>query len=367
MPPEHGGGGSRRVATIHILRKVMKRILDFVWPLMGLAAVAVSLWLLHREFKGEAVGPEVWDYLKSISPRNYLLAGLSTLVAYAVLAWYDRIALLHLGVKNISWVFISLCSFTTYALSHNIGATVFSGGMVRYRAYHSKGLSAAQVAVLVAVTSLTFLLGTVLLGGLISVLEPEQLGRFRGLLPGNLRFLTVPTTARLVGVVFLSCVAVYVIGSIFRFRPLIIRGFRLEYPRPEIAARQLLAAPLELLAAAGIIYFALPEAGNPGYFIVLGVFIASFGAALWSSAPGGLGVFELFFIGAMPEMPKTQVLAALLVFRLAYLLIPLFLSIFVIIIFERNRLKEVLHHKNGQPAPGLEVKPTADPKRASVP
>jgi glycosyltransferase 2 family protein len=345
----------------------MKRILDFVWPLTGLAAVAVSLWLLHREFKGEAVGPEVWDYLKSISTGNYLLAVLSTLVAYAALAWYDRIALLHLGVKNISWVFISLCSFTTYALSHNIGATVFSGGIVRYRAYHTKGLSAAQVAVLVAVTSLTFLLGTVLIGGLISVLEPEQLGRFRGLLPANLRFLTDKRTARLVGVVFLSGVAVYVIGSIFRFKPLIIRGFRLEYPKFEIAARQLLAAPLEILGAAGIIYFALPEAGNPGYFVVLGVFLFSFGAALWSSAPGGLGVFEWFFISAMPEMPNTQVLAALLVFRLTYLLIPLFLSIFVIIIFERNRLKEVLHHKDGHPVPGLELKPKPDRKRTSLP
>jgi uncharacterized membrane protein YbhN (UPF0104 family) len=367
MPPGHGGGGSRRGEASQALRRVMKRILDFVWPLMGLAAVAVSLWLLHREFKGEAVGPDVWHYLKSISPGHYQLVVLSTLVAYAALAWYDRIALLHLGVKNISWVFISLCSFTTYALSHNIGATVFSGGIVRYRAYHSKGLSAAQVAVLVAVCSLTFLLGTVLLGGLISVLEPEQLGRFRGMLPGNLRFLTDQTTARLVGVVFLGGVAVYVIGSIFRFKPLIIRGFRLEYPKPEIAARQLLAAPLELVGAAGIIYFALPEGGNPGYFIVLGVFIASFGAALWSSAPGGLGVFEWFFISAMPEMPKTQVLAALLVFRLTYLLIPLFLSIFVVIIFERNRLKEVLHHKDGQPVPDLEVKPTADRKSASVP
>jgi uncharacterized membrane protein YbhN (UPF0104 family) len=111
----------------------------------------------------------------------------------------------------------------------------------------------------------------------------------------------------------------------------------------------------------------LPEAGNPGYFIVLGVFLFSFGAALWSSAPGGLGVFEWFFISAMPEMPNTQVLAALLVFRLAYLLIPLFLSIFVIIIFERNRLKEVLHHKDGHPVPGLEVKPSADRERASLP
>jgi uncharacterized membrane protein YbhN (UPF0104 family) len=367
MPPGHGGGGSHRGAAIHVPRRAMKRILDFVWPLIGLAAVAVSLWLLHREFKGEAVGPEVWDHLKSISPRNYLLATLSTLVAYAALAWYDRIALLHLGVKNIPWVFIALCSFTTYALSHNIGATVFSGGMVRYRAYHSKGLSAAQVAVLVAVTSLTFLLGTVLLGGLISVLEPEQLSRFHGNLPENLRFLTDPATARLVGVVFLGGVALYVIGSIFRFRPLIIRGFRLEYPKSEVTARQLLAAPLELLGAAGIIYFALPEAGNPGYFIVLGVFIASFGAALWSSAPGGLGVFEWFFISAMPEMPKSQVLAALLVFRVTYLLIPLFLSIFVIIIFERNRLKEVLHPKGGHPVPDLEVKPTAGHERASLP
>ncbi|MGH6841174.1 MAG: UPF0104 family protein [Methylocella sp.] len=345
----------------------MKRILDFVWPLIGLVAVAVSLWLLRQEFKGEAVGPEVWDYLTSISLGNYLLAGLWTLVAYAALAWYDRIALLHLGVKNISWVFISLCSFVTYALSHNIGATVFSGGVVRYRAYHSKGLSAAQVAVLVAVTSLTFLLGTVLLGGLISVLEPEQLGRYRGLLPENLRFLTDPATARLVGVVFLGGSAVYVIGSIFGFRPVIIRGFRLEYPKPEIAARQLLAAPSEILAAAGIIYFVLPEAGNPGYFVVLGVFLFSFGAALWSSAPGGLGVFEWFFISAMPEMPHTQVLAALLVFRITYLLIPLLLSIFVIIIFERNRLKEVLHPTDGHPVPGLEVKPTADRKRASLP
>src|SRR5262249_7774219 len=157
---------------------------------------------------------------------HHVLAILSTLVAYAALAWYDRIALLHLGIKNISWVFISLCSFTTYALAHNIGATVFSGGVVRYRAYHSKGLSAAQVAVLVAVCSLTFAFGTVLLGGIISVLEPEQLGRFRGMLPRNFRFLTDRTTAKLVGMLLLSGAATYVIGSIFRFKPLTIRGFR---------------------------------------------------------------------------------------------------------------------------------------------
>jgi glycosyltransferase 2 family protein len=342
----------------------MKRILDFFWPLLGFATVAVSLWLLHREFEGEAVGPEVWEHFKSISLGHSLLAILSTLVAYAALAWYDRIALLHLGVKHISWVFISLCSFTTYALAHNIGATVFSGGMVRYRAYHSKGLSAAQVALLVAICSLTFALGTVLLGGIISVLEPDQLSRFRGMLPEKFRFLTDRTTAKLVGAVLLSGIAIYVVGSIFKFKPLIIKGFRLEYPAFGIVLRQLVAAPLELLGAAGIIYFALPEVGNPGYFAVLAVFIFSFSAALWSNAPGGLGVFEWFFISAMPEMPNTQVLAALLAFRVSYLLIPFFLSIFVVIAFEKNRLKETLHHGEAHPAPG--VQPNADRKHQSV-
>ena len=73
------------------------------------------------------------------------------------------------------------------------------------------------------------------------------------------------------------------------------------------------AAPLELLGAAGIIYFALPAAGNPGFFIVLGIFLASFSIALVSHAPGGLGVLEFAFVKAMPDTPRADLVAALLV------------------------------------------------------
>jgi hypothetical protein len=51
----------------------------------------------------------------------------------------------------------------------------------------------------------------------------------------------------------------------------------------------------------------LPEAYNPAFHRARGIPL-SFGAAL-GRAPGGLGVFEWFFISAMPEMPNTQVLA----------------------------------------------------------
>jgi uncharacterized membrane protein YbhN (UPF0104 family) len=317
----------------------MKRFFEFVWPGLGLAAVAVSIWLLREQFRGDAVAPEVWADLRAIPIGQYGLVILATLVAYAALAWYDWIALLHLGVKHISWTFVALCSFTTYALAHNIGASVFSGAMVRYRAYSTKGLTPAQIAILVGICSLTFGLGVLLLGGLVLVTDPWQMRRLGGMLP---RVLTEPDTARGIGVVCLCLVVAYAAGSIFSLKPLTIGKLRIEYPRPGIALRQFLAAPMEIMGAAGIIYFALPQHGNPGYFVVLGVFMASFSAALVSEAPGGLGVFELLFIKAMPAMAQHQVLTALLVFRFFYLVLPLVFATIVVVVFERGRLQEAL-------------------------
>jgi glycosyltransferase 2 family protein len=309
----------------------MKRVMEYLWPVIGLAAVVFSFYLLYKELRGLSAG-DVIDALKAIPARHYALAAASTLLAYAALAWYDRIALLHLD-RKLGWVFISLVSFTTYALSHNIGASVFSGAMVRYRAYSTKGLSAAEVGVLVALCSFTFALGTILLGGLVLVTLPDIVHRLY----------EIPVwAARAAGLAMLAFVCLYIIGALRHFAPLNIGGFHLVYPRPPIALRQLFAAPLELIGAAGIIYFALPEVGNPGFVIVLGVFLASFSAALLSHAPGGLGVLEFIFLTAMPGMSKADVVAALLVFRLFYLLIPLAFAVVMVVIFERERLKEAL-------------------------
>lgn len=324
----------------------MKRFFEFVWPAVGLAAVVAALLVLDRQFQGEAVGTQVWAAICALPLDRFALALLATFVAYAALAWYDRIALLHLGVKHISWIFIALCSFTTYALAHNVGASVLSGAVVRYRAYRTKGLTSAEIAILVGLSSLTFGLGVLLLGGLILVIDPGQLHRLDGLLPA---LLTNPTTARLIGFSSLGLVGAYAAGSIFNLPAFRIGNFRVEYPRPGITIRQFLAALMELIGAAGIIYFALPNDGNPGFFAVLAVFLASFSAALASNAPGGIGVFELLFIRAMPAVAPIKVLTALLVFRLFYLLLPLAFAIVVVIVFERRRLAEALTQNDAAP------------------
>ncbi|SEG58611.1 hypothetical protein SAMN04488115_107136 [Bosea lathyri] len=337
---------------------LMKRYLDYLWPLIGLVAVIWSVDLLWEKLKAEAGTDSaiqtlleqgsLWDNIRIVAmrighkiavipPEAFLHAGLATLVAYAALAWYDRIALLHLGKeKGISWFYISLCSFVTYALSHNIGASVFSGGMVRYRAYTAKGLSAAEVAVLVALCSFTFAFGTLLLMGLVLLYEPEilrPLGRMSSW------FKIGDGTARLMGVGMLAFVALYTIGSWLKFRPLKIGKLEVIYPRLPIVARQYLAAPLELAGAAGIIYFALPEQGNPGFLIVLGAFLLSFSAGLLSQVPGGVGVMEAVFLAVMPGVSAPAVFAALLIWRLFYLILPLVISLPVVLAFERAQLK----------------------------
>ncbi|VXB31203.1 conserved membrane hypothetical protein [Pseudomonas sp. 8AS] len=301
---------------------MMKRS-DWIWTLIGLAAVVFSCYLLYQEIQTISLD-ELSDSLLAIRPHNWLMAAGATLGAYFALAWYDRIAIAHLG-KKISWWFITLCSFTTYALAHNIGASVFSGAVVRYRAYSSKGLGAHDIGLLIFFCSFTFALGTLLSGGAVLVCQPELIKRVADVSP----WLSV-----LIGSVMLGLVALYVLGSWRQFQPWKWGKLHVEYPRLGVVAKQLLAGPLELACAAAIIYFALPAESNPGYLVVLGVFLASFSLALLSHAPGGLGVLEVTFLAAMPELPKADVLAALIVFRGFYLLLPFALSLLVVMSFE---------------------------------
>lgn len=339
------------------MRGNVKRLKNLFWPVVGLVAVVWAVRLLYFKLQAEvATDPAVrkllaeggvWsdikviasvigDRLAGIPPGGYMLAALSTLVAYWALAWYDRIALIHLNrQRGISWLYIASCSFVTYALSHNIGVSVLSGGMVRLRAYTAKGLSTAEVAVLVALCSFTFAYGTIMLVGLVLLVEPEILTP----VADALGWREIGRGAAMgIGASLLAACALYVLGSWRHFPPLKIWGFELVYPRMPIVARQLVAAPMELIGAAGIIYFALPPDADVTFLVVAGAFLLSFSAGLLSQVPGGVGVMEAVFLAILPDVAPTAVVAALLVWRLFYLIIPLFISLPIVLLFECSQL-----------------------------
>lgn len=316
----------------------MKLSKDYLWPLIGIGAVAFSAWLLYDQLHHISFA-ELKDSFLAVPYFNWIMVSACTVIAFAALSGYDFLALRHLR-KRIPLPFVTATSFATYALAHNIGASVVSGAVVRYRAYSSKGLNGVEIGVLVAFCSFTFTLAGILLGGLVLLLNPGLANYFLPDFPlwGE----------RLLAFTLLGFVALYVSGSALRLPPLRFRRFTLQYPRLRIVWQQLLIGPLEILAAAGIVYFALPVESNPGYLVVLGIFLASFSAALISHAPGGLGVFEVMFFLALPDFDQADLLAALLIFRVFYYLIPLAISIVLVVLFERARLLEHINKAAGK-------------------
>ncbi|HVZ13606.1 MAG TPA: YbhN family protein, partial [Bauldia sp.] len=122
-----------------------ERLSHIVWPTIGLAVAAFCIWALVRELRSLSLA-DVAASLGRVPPLHWVGAIAGVALAYTALAAYDRIALQQIG-RRLSWPFIALASFVSYALSHNIGAALFSGGVVRYRIYSTKGLSLGEVAV----------------------------------------------------------------------------------------------------------------------------------------------------------------------------------------------------------------------------
>ena len=61
--------------------------------------------------------------------------------------------------------------------------------------------------------------------------------------------------------------------------------------------------------------------------IFLGVYVASYTAGLAANLPGGIGVFDTaILLGLAPYLSAPHIVGAIVVFRLYYYVIPLFLA-----------------------------------------
>ena len=100
------------------------KLKKYIWPLIGIIAMVVSIYILYHKLSAISFS-DITSRLGALSPHHWVLAAFFALLAYAALAGYDRIALQHLG-KKIPLHYIAICSFTKYAISHNICASVFS-------------------------------------------------------------------------------------------------------------------------------------------------------------------------------------------------------------------------------------------------
>src|SRR3954449_336844 len=139
------------------------------WKRLGIAAslLIITLAVTHlvRTLKGIDTGV-ILTALTEIAPHRIAMAALCVIGAFCTLTCYDFFALRTIGKDHVPYRIAALSSFTSYSIGHNIGATVFTGGAIRFRIYSDYGLNAIDVAKICFISGLTFWLGNTFVLGI---------------------------------------------------------------------------------------------------------------------------------------------------------------------------------------------------------
>ncbi len=275
-----------------------------------------AIYVVQREFRHLRL-KDIGAALSAIPANALLFSFVWTILSYFILTFYDRLGTIYAGHK-VSYGKVAFASFCAYALSHNLGFAAVSGAAVRYRLYAHWGLTPLQIGKTVAFCSLTFGLGGMVLGGAILFMEPRAIPFFGQHLPPS----RCTASARCSGLIVLGYVTFSkVLGHIRLF------GNQIELPGWRMAIVQVLLATVDVAVTATIFYALLPKAPGLTWLIFLGVYVASYTAGLAANLPGGIGVFDTAMLfGLAPYMDAPPIVGAILVFRLYYYIIPLFLA-----------------------------------------
>ena len=213
---------------------------------------------------------------------------------------------------------VAFASFCAYALAHNLGFAAVSGAAVRYRLYAHWGLTPLQIGKTVAFCTLTFGLA-VWSSAARSCCSNQR--RSRSSAGICRRSCCAPSACCCGRSSYAIWLLSFVLGSVR------LRGHRIELPKWRMAMLQVALATVDVAVTATIFFVLLPRAPGLTWTIFLGVYVASYTAGLAANLPGGIGVFDtamLFGLESFVDAP--HIVGAILVYRLYYYVIPLFLA-----------------------------------------
>lgn len=290
-------------------------------------------------------------------PRSALLGAVAaTVVGFVILLGYEWSASRYAGVKLPAKTLI-LGGFSAFAIGNAIGLSLLSGGSVRYRLYARHGLGATDVAHMTLFASLSLGCALPPLAALATLSD----------LPAASAALHLPATwlgAICVAVLLLTCALA--IGIYRRRLPeqpyrdsLLIKAGRrtLRLPGRRLTLLQLIITTLDVAAAATVLYLLLPETPPFGAFLL--VYLLALAAGVLSHVPGGVGVFEAILLAAFADtLGAAPLAAALLLYRLIYVLLPMLVACVLLLINEAQRLfqaRQSLRVASGLAAPILAV------------
>src|SRR5262245_64049739 len=112
-----------------------------VGVILSATIIAIAAVVLYRKLHNISLS-KVLNAMTTVEYRDVAIAALYVAAGYFTLTFYDLFALRTIGRKDVPYRVAALAGFTSYSIGHNVGASVFTGGAVRYRIYSPWGLDA---------------------------------------------------------------------------------------------------------------------------------------------------------------------------------------------------------------------------------
>src|SRR5215467_16154982 len=134
-----------------------------------------------------------------------------------------------------------------------------------------------------------------------------------------------------------------------------IRNWSLLLPSGSSTLIQIGIGAADLTCSALAMYSALPSAPEGELLTIAIAFVSATLIGYASHAPGSLGVFEAAMLVALPEVPKEELVAGLLVFRVLYFLVPFCVALVSMACWESS----VFLHRTRAAAPNRRPAPSA--------
>ena len=259
--------------------------------------------------------PEVLSALRAYDVSGVGVAFALGVPAYLACAGFDLIGR-HVTGHRLPVLRTSLISFTGYFFSLNLGALV--GGLAfRYRLYMPYGLSGMTISQIIGLSVMTNWSGYVVIAGAVIAYQPPELP------PG---WEVGSAVLRATGIVLLCLAAAYVAlcvtngGSTLK-----VKDLEFQIPSIGVAAVQFILSVISWGSIGAVITWLLK--GEVSWFALMPVLMMSAIAGIWSHIPSGLGVTEVVFLSLLGHVvPESRLLAAILVFRITYYIVPFVLA-----------------------------------------
>jgi uncharacterized membrane protein YbhN (UPF0104 family) len=275
-------------------------------------AVLLALVALGVVFRGLSIAELESAVLRQ--PAWHVAACLAlTAASFLCLALYDLVGVHVAAPRRVRARLALLSGATAAAIANTLGFHAVSGSAVRAHLYLPAGLSGAEVARVVSMSWLS------LVAGNMTMLAGAEL----------VEAATGPDPAwhAMLGIALEGLLLLWLWWLSRGRREIAFGRWRLPMPPASLALALMLLGAVESGTAIGALYVLLPGDLAPPFDVFAIGCISAVILGVASHAPGGLGVFEASMTAILAGGGRPDLLAALLLYRLLYNLLPFALAV----------------------------------------